>query len=51
MSKKIMERRMQVNMKGKRNQLESVPINIATVPYSWKHEIIKVRKWRFLDKT
>ena len=33
--------RTRENMKSKRNQLESVPMNIATVPYSGKDEIIK----------
>ena len=38
------------NMNGKRNQLQSVTMNIATVPYSGKDEIIKAHKSSFLDK-
>ena len=62
-AKKIMERKKKTfideilhllrtpeNMKGKRIQIESVPMNIATVPYPGKDEIIKAHKSRFLDK-
>ena len=61
--KKIMERKKKTfideilhllrtseNMKGKRIQLESFPMNIATVPYSRKDAIFKAHKPRILDK-